>query len=276
MLLARFLCFSRRTVSFSGIAGALLTLQAFPNEAKACDCAFAEHVAPSEDDKVVPTNTKIWTNAFGCRDAVLQKQGGIPIPVNRTQFGDVVVFEPMMELEIGSTYELTNCTALMAPTPFTVTEGPDTTPPPLPLFTMGETHSSGGLFSSCGEEFYVPLEAKYEGAVLVLDVANKSTLNPQALSGEPVDAFFAGDTPLVGYEICGANNWNFDEDGDAVNTRLGVFDLAGNFSGMTPAQTVEAGCTCSTVGTSTTKGYGPVFAALVLVGLSRMRKKTRR
>lgn len=260
---------------FTVLAASALAIASFPNVASACSCAAPEHFAPSITEKNVPTNTKIWTTTFGCTEPVLQKQGGATVPVTVTQIENVTVIQPSSELELGSTYEVTNCGFFAEKPIFTVTEGPDTTPPPVPTYTLGDTTASGSSFSSCGEDLYVPLEVKFNDTLLVLDIAGRSTLDVQKLNGDIADAFFRDDNPLVGNSTCATFNWNFDEDGDAANVRLGAFDLAGNFSGMTPAQTVEAGCTCSTAGASSTNGHGPVFAALALVGISRMRKKTR-
>lgn len=266
----------RSNFSFPRIVGlvavALATLSS-PQIASACDCAFAEHTVPSSNDKNVPTNTKIWSSAFGCTAPVLQKKDGTMVSFTTTKIENVTVIQPDADLELGSTYELTNCGNFAAPTTFTVTEGPDTTPPPPPVFTLGETKASGGSWSSCGEELYVPLDVTFEGALLVLDIAGRSQFDPQKISGDAVDTFFREDKPLVGNAICGPNNWNFDEDGDAIGTRLGAFDLAGNFSGMAPPQTVEAGCTCSTVGGYSATDKGQTIAVLTLLGLSILRKK---
>jgi len=270
--------FLRSNVSFPRILGLVaVTLAALgsPKDASACDCAFPERTVPTQNDKNVPTNTKIWSNAFGCTAPVLQKKDGTMVPFTITKIENVTVIHPDADLELGSTYELTNCGTFSPPTTFTVTEGPDTTPPLPPVFTLGETRASGGSWSSCGEELYVPLDVTFEGALLLLDIAGRSTFDPQAISGTPVDAFFREDTPIVGNAICGPGNWNFEEDGDAIGTRLGAFDLAGNFSGMAPPQTVEAGCTCSTVGAASTNQYGHALAIMALFGLARMRNKKR-
>ncbi len=265
--------FRHSFVATAAISGLTLTILGAPARATACDCAFAQVVSPTAMDKGVPTNTKIWTNFGGCDQAVVQKQGGMPVATTISHFGNITVIQPNADLEMGSTYEVTNCNGFPnVITTFTVTEGPDTTPPDKPTFTMGETQSSGSSFSSCGEELYVPLEVKYQGTLLVLDVAGRSTLDPKTFTGKPVDAFFSGNEPLVGYAICASNNWDFDKDGDAVNTRLGAFDLAGNFSGMTDPLTVEPSCTCTTVG-AFSQGNGYAIAGLAVVSIAAMRRK---
>ncbi len=254
------------------VVGISLAAASFSTAAEACDCAIAEPTVPNTTDTKVPANTKIWTTQFGCDQAVLQKADGTPVPTTFTQFGRTGVIKPNADLEMGVTYELTNCNGFPSViSTFTVTEGPDTTPPEKPVFTMGETKSSGSSLSSCGEELYVPLEVSHQGTVLVLDVAGRSTLDPQTLTGKPVDAFFPSDTPLIGHAICSSHNWDFDTDGDAVNTRLGAFDLAGNFSGMTDPLTVEPSCTCTTPGkASSGNGYA---IGVVAVGLAVMRTR---
>lgn len=266
----RWICSARAIFVGLGLASAV---GSFSQSTAACDCAFAQVVSPTAMDKSVATNTKIWTNFGGCDQAVVQKQGGMPVAATISRFGSITVIQPNADLEMGSTYEVTNCGgSATVVTTFTVSEGPDTTPPEKPTFTMGETQSSGSSFSSCGEELYVPLEVKYQGTLLILDVAGRSTLDPQTFTGKPVDAFWPGDTAIVGYGACLSNNWDFDKDGDAVNTRLGAFDLAGNFSGMTEPFSVEPSCTCTAVG-GLPQGNGYAIAGLALMGIAAIRRK---
>ncbi len=266
----RRICSARAIVAGIGLASAI---GSFSQSTAACDCEFPRVTLPITGDKNVPTNTKIWINAWGCEQAIVQKQGGMPVATTASRFGNITVIQPAADLEMGSTYEVTNCNGLSSVvTTFTVTEGPDTTAPEKPTFTIGETQSSGSSFSSCGEELYVPLDVKYQGAVLVLDVAGRSTLVPETFTGEPVDAFFPGNKPLVGYAICSSNNWDFDKDGDAVNTRLGAFDLAGNFSGMTEPFSVEPSCTCTAAGESA-ESNGYAIGGLAMMGIAAIRRK---
>jgi MYXO-CTERM domain-containing protein len=270
MLLSRLNSSFRGFAAFTSLAFSLLVC---PKKASACECGFAERVIPSANDKNVPTNTKIWTNGIGCEQASLRKNDGTEVPTTVAQLGRITIIQPTAELELGATYEVGNCASLLEPTAFTVTEGTDTTPPEVPTFTLGEPKSSGSTFSSCGEELYVPVDVKYEGALLILDVAGRSTFDPKTFTGKPVDEFFPGDKVIVGDEICWKNNWDFEADGDAINTRFGAFDLAGNFSGMSAPAEVEAGCTCTAAGATSANGGGYALAGLALLGLSRIRRK---
>ena len=89
-----------------------------------------------------------------------------------------------------------------------------------------------------------------------------------------VDLFFPEDQPLVGNQVCGTSNWSFEESGDAVSTRLGAFDYAGNFSGWSAPEDIGAGgCGCAVVGADSGPrgGYGVFAAALAALAVLRRR-----
>lgn len=251
-------------------------LVASPARALTCLPCISHHVAPTAADSQVPSNTKIWTDT-DCTGGVLTKQGGMPVSISLFQIGDVQVLQPDTELEIGATYELTDCNGDPdgVLTSFTVGTGPDTKPPLAPIFEAGETEQSSDLeplfVDACGKTEIVQLDVITDGSMLVLDIARHSTFDANTMSGAPVDFFFPNESALVGRGGC-TQNWNFDEKGDAVGTRLGAFDLAGNFSGMSETQTIDLGCSyVAPVVANSTRYAWMMVCGVVWVRLRRKR-----
>jgi MYXO-CTERM domain-containing protein len=257
------------------LTGALASFAAVP-DAAACDCISPSEILPTSSSTDVPSNTKVWLLEPGCSTPKLRKSDGIPVTTSITTVGRVTVLHPDAALEEGSTYEVLGC--LEANTPistFTVTGGPDTEPPPAPSFSASNPESGSGDFSSCGSYEYVPLVVDKKDRLLALDIAARTTLDPKAVSGDVAYLFFPTQSPIVGSKTCGPSSWDFETDGEAVNTRLGAFDLAGNFSGWGEAETIDTGCGCEVAGANSRPANGYALAGLALAALALVRRRLR-
>lgn len=240
-------------------------------EAAACDCGGRGGAQPSSTSTKVPTNTKVWM-LQPCDSPIVRNINGADVPGSVTTLGGLRVFHPDAPLEVGSTYEIIGCFDFQLAT-FTVNEGPDEEPPPKPAVTPLDAESgSGGVFDSCGgESEYVPLLASRTDVILTLDIAGRAELDPEAVNGEVSDVFLPNHRPLVGSADCETFNWDFENDGPAVDTRLGAFDYAGNFSGWSEPKTVEGACGCEVAGADRSHGYG--ILALGVLGIAALRRR---
>jgi len=261
------------------LASALAALAAFvalaagPPEAAACDCGFFQGAEPSVNSQKVPTNTKVWVTRTACDAPALQKiDDGTFVPGIATTMSEVQVFHPSEPLELGSTYAALDCDGTSIST-FTVNEGPDNDPPPRPTVSTLNPESNPGDFSSCGGYEYVPLIAEQTDMILTLDIAGRATLDPKEVSGAVEDLFFPTEQPLVGNAVCSSSNWTFDDEGAAVDTRLGAFDYAGNFSGWSDPETVDAGCGCEAAGAEPTPRHAYGIGALGLLAALALRRR---
>jgi MYXO-CTERM domain-containing protein len=264
------------------LASALAALTAFvalaagPPEAAACECGFSQIAEPSFNSRKVPTNTKVWITLMSCSAPTLQKiDDGTFVPGIATMMDDVQVFHPSEPLELGSTYVVFSCDGTSVTT-FTVNEGPDNDPPPRPTVSTLNPESSPGDFSSCGGYEYVPLLAEQTDMILTLDIAGRAALDPKEVSGAVLDVFFPAEQLLVGNAICSSSNWTFDDQGAAVDTRLGAFDYAGNFSGWSDPETVDAGCGCEAAGAEPTPRHAYGIGALGLLAAFALRRRCSR
>lgn len=258
-------------IRLAAVFAASAVLVALTPDAAACDCAPIEGMEPSATSKKVPTNTKVWLSRFGCGTPELRKMDGTLVPGSLTKIEGTRVFHPDAPLEMGTTYQVFDCTEEPVTT-FLVNEGEDNEPPPRPAVSPLEAESGSGDFSSCGSYEYVPLLAEQTDLILTLDIAGRASLDPAAVSGEVEDVFFPSNQLLVGNAVC-AGNWDFDTEGEATDVRLGAFDYAGNFSGWSEPETIAGGdCSCEAAGADSAPGYGIfVFGALGIAALRRRR-----
>ncbi len=257
----------------SALATVLLSLTA---PVHACDCAGPPvQVRPAPSDSSVPANTKIWIGHPGidkiaaCSSPTLKDGNDATVATTLSmlyepdkKWANVLVLTPQQPLMKGVSYKLVDCDVYGqgGHTTFTVSSGPDEQAPAIPGVTAGEI--TEGSMGSCGDEFYSTMNVQHDGALLVLDVAGQSALESAVPSGTVNDVFATnGEKIVVGNVICGRHNWDFDEDGDATGVRFGSFDLAGNFSGWSAAQTIETGCGCRLAG-APSGGIGGRLAAL--------------
>lgn len=268
------------------VTTAALSCTIAPAAADACECVIHPAlVRPSSQDSVVPTNTKIWlegstVDAMECGAEALTDSSNVPIPVDRHElsatngaYAEAVVLIPQQPLIEGESYAL-SCELYGQPVEetFTVTAPADDVPPVVLDVSIGDLESAGSEFDSCGDTDFAEVQVQHDGAVIVLDIAGQSQLEPTDPTGSVADVF-AGDRLIVGGEVCGRDhNWDFDDDGDATDVRFGVFDLAGNFSGWTPPEDISS-CGCRLPGAS----RGPAGAsAFGLVGIMLLLARRRR
>jgi MYXO-CTERM domain-containing protein len=262
------------SIRLAAALAALTAVLAGAPEAAACECAGRGGAQPSSTSTKVPTNTKVWMLQMACNGPTVRNINGADVPGSVTTLRELRVFHPDAPLEVGSTYEIIGCFDNQLAT-FTVNEGPDEEPPPRPAVTPLDAESgSGGAFSSCGGEYeYVPLLASRTDVILTLDIAGRADLNPEAVNGEVSDVFLPNHRPLVGSADCEAFNWDFENDGPAVDTRLGAFDYAGNFSGWSEPKTVEGACGCEAAGADPARSHGYGLLALGVLGLAALRAR---
>ncbi|RYE94225.1 MAG: hypothetical protein EOO75_02505, partial [Myxococcales bacterium] len=125
-------------------------------DASACDCALPSEVLPNRASTSVPSNTRVWVYAPGCSPQLVTDEGAV-VPTNGSALslpgGPVTVLTPGAELTVGASYRVTGCPELLDAS-FTVTAGPDTTPPPPPGFAVGESYASNDAKDSCGQTAY--------------------------------------------------------------------------------------------------------------------------
>ncbi|RYE94226.1 MAG: hypothetical protein EOO75_02510 [Myxococcales bacterium] len=197
-------------------------------DASACSCEpQAGLMQPNSQTTAVPSNTRVWLRkkSFCGETPTLRAADGAAVAVTHAFVNQALVLSPTAPLTPGTSYTVEGCTNVNDTT-FTVTEGPDTTPPPAPSVTPGQTRreladgTCGGVLYT---ELTVPLPA--ENTMLALDVAGRAQPDPV----KALDLFFATDQPYVGYQLCQAN-WNPTRSGEATAVRLLAFDLAGNTS----------------------------------------------
>jgi MYXO-CTERM domain-containing protein len=259
----------------AALASALASFAVAP-EAAACDCIPTNEALPTSSSANVPSNTKIWLLQPGCATPTVRKTDGTPVITSTTTVGAVTVLHPDALLEEGSTYEVTGCFGDgTLVTTFTVTAGPDTEPPPAPTFSASNPESSSGGFSSCGSYEYVPLVVDKKDVLLALDIAGRTTLDPKAVSGDVAYLFFPTQSPIVGSMTCGPSTWDFETEGEAIDTRLGAFDLAGNFSGWGEEEAIDSGCSCEVAGANSSPANGCALAGLGLAALALVRRRSR-
>jgi hypothetical protein len=260
-----------------------------PRDARACECVEQPlEMRPGPADAEVPSNTKIWLTGSSyalseCESAAIEDSTGQSIgftpsflaePANR--YRKLMVLTPADPLTVGETYRLTGCESHAFDAPelrFTVNADADTSAPAVPSVTAQEPVRDGSSNSSCGEAEYVPMDIDHGGAIALLDIAAESNLAPVSPSGTVTDVFFGTDY-VVGSQICGRHNWDFEEEGDATDVRFAVFDLAGNFSGWSDPQDVETGCACRVEpGRSGSEGRASALVlALLALGAGAVRR----
>jgi MYXO-CTERM domain-containing protein len=256
---------------WTAAAALSLAVLAQPTEANACSCSLPEVTLLPNGS--APPNTKLWiVGQDECLLPILSDGNGNEVSFERADLGRrLSVLTPNEQLVDGATYRL-RCddNPIAQATTFTVSGDADTSAPPVPAVDVGDVESSGGDGSSCGESETAELSVDHDGNIVVLDIAGLTTLDPEAMSGDVLDAF-TGNGHYIGNPTCMPINWSFDEDGDATGVRVATFDLAGNFSGWSDGQEVDGGCSVSARPAKGKAGFGVLFLLGFAVGLRRKR-----
>ena len=269
--------------------GMLTAVLGLDGSAQACSCAAQETelLVPADGDVDVPTNARIWVGAatFGGFDAgdaemllVLRDSAGDDVTVT---FGEVwgnnqlvAVLTPDEALLPGETYaiELQDSEVLGT---FSVGDGPDDTPPAIPVETDRHAEVServAGMESSCGPTDIVEITVESEGFLVVANITGMDDLDTDAVDGHVSDVTLDG-VLVLGSAGC-IWSWPDAEPQASTDVQWGTFDIAGNFSGWNTPATIElpsAGCSCNASGT----GSAPSTAAgmaLLLAAWLRLRR----
>jgi uncharacterized protein (TIGR03382 family) len=264
-----------------GFALALLV----PTAALACSCpvpgADGFTVAPVDGATGVPTNTRVWVVSAVPGTLVLEG-GGERVGGRITHVGGVAtVLTPERELQQRTSYVLIGVDArgdTPLDTTFTTGDGPDADPP--------EVDASPGRVIAedegpCGPVYLAGFTVRTQGALLaVADVGGGATLDPAGPSGTVSGSL----SPLqqhaelepersvdLGSTLCG-QSWPGAAPGASTTVRFGAFDLAGNFSGWSPALTAKfpeaSGCSAGGV-----PGWPALLALLALTRLRTCRNR---
>lgn len=219
-------------------------------------------VAPPRRAVDVPTDTLIWIDArnaelhAGATVTVLVDEAGQRVGLGEsstitTNLGDVTVLRPLRLLQRDMDYGLWQCDereCLYELTKFHTGMGGAEGRPEVPAVTELR-EAQGGLV----------VDFEFSGVLVVS--RNRVGLDAQALAGEVVMLGLPEqDVPLV-------------LDRRVVAAKLGVFDLAGNFSGFTPLLDLDreaSGCgACDVRGTAS----GGVLLVIGVVLLGRRRRR---
>jgi len=277
------------------------------NLAWACSCPAGGPgflIAPKNGQSDVPTDAKIWiqeppvpnSQAHLPRTLTLLDSEGNLVTTQRSQLHQwgytgpypiVTIFSPTTALRSGMTYtiqleDLRSATLDLRSTTFTVTAserlGADSFPSK-PVAQLESVFVSDPDFnSSCGPAYYGSYQIPLNQAVLgVLDVAGHKDNLLFSGSGPSgiVDGMSLTGSFYVGKMAC-SHTWLGAAPRASTRVRFGLFDISGNFSGWSDAQTLSlpaplngGGCT----GRSTTTTDAGVWF-LPAVGLWRRRKKS--
>lgn len=254
-------------------AFALLTALGLPGASYACTCAVAPSESYPADGATVPSNAKFWLSwprAF--RNLSPERQHRVPSSVRwhgglgPSVTADDVVLAHRLVGPAGETIPLGVSTLLIGrgqrpayfvlsptrplapgvhtlqvlyPSPgsqnvsVTVERRALTAPPDVPRVEFLPLSTPVGA-GSCSHGFYFSFHAPHRGIVTVLGL----TREVRALPERPgwVSDVFDSAVGTVGSATC-RSNWDF-RDGPIV-TRVGAFDIAGNFSGWSDAVHLE-------------------------------------
>ncbi|MCH9682879.1 MAG: hypothetical protein K0V04_15690 [Deltaproteobacteria bacterium] len=124
---------------------------------------------------------------------------------------------------------------------FTVNTPADADPPALPDIAVGDTMAQE--FENEFVGYSMDVEGQFEG-ILLVDIGQETTLDPEALEGEV--GVVSVDTDFVIGHAC-VPTWADAQPGDSTTLAFASFDLAGNFSGWTepePVTVEDQGCQC--------------------------------
>lgn len=255
------------------VAFALLTALGLPGASYACTCAVAPSESYPADGATVPSNAKFWLSwPRAIRNLSPERQHRVPSSVRwhgglgPSVTADDVVLAHRLVGPAGETIPFGVSTLLVGrgqrpayfvlsptrplgaglhtlqvlyPSPgshnvsVTVERRALTAPPDVPRVEFLPLSTPVGA-GSCSHGFYFSFHAPHRGIVTVLGL----TREVRALPERPgwVSDVFDSTVGTVGSAPC-RSNWDF-RDGP-IFTRVGAFDIAGNFSGWSDAVHLE-------------------------------------
>lgn len=246
----------------AGVLGGVLLASALavlaPRSARACSCVRIDLLEPRDGSSDVPTNAKIWyvptTEIDGTTYRLVGPAGDVAVDAASfvADFPSPAftgwVFTPRAPLTPGARYRFHVCRtpdSCVAGEGFTVgTRRAEAASLPTVL-SRKATYIPGVLNSSCGPNpvRIVDFSFAWDGIVLLWDVDGKNTFSATNLGpllrygmsrrlyefvmGVPIGSSFCTEWPSVPYMPK-----------PEAQVRFGVLDVAGNFSGWTPAEVV--------------------------------------
>jgi hypothetical protein len=236
-----------------------------------------------------PQNTRIWIGAakHGLAGsapegaAVTLSGAGGAVAITQTKidtlakldeaegvytFNDLWVLSPEEPLPAGEYSVRVDDARLLT---FTVGAWVDDVAPPVPEVVAIDYEISAG-----GDVRVAWIELARSEDIVVIEREGGATLDPEGLEGGVADAFEGG---MIGFGAgrC-VSNWDA-EVGDATRIRLGAFDHAGNFSGLSPWIDLEMrrfGCECAAAPDERRLPAHLLFGALLLGRRRRSRRPT--
>ena len=273
---------THRALFTIAVMAAGLTLAA---PAYACSCASEDTqiLAPANGEAGVPRNTRVWvgsgvSGSGGASGLELLDSLGDPVPATVTEvWGNndrISVLAPDDLLVAGETYTL-ELDEFEIVGEFTVGDDTDDVPPEVPLELDRESSASSrtpGMESSCGPTDMVTLVVDPTGHVLVAEVEGWDGLDVEAIDGGASEVSLDG-VLEIGSAGC-VWSWPDAEPNASTTVRWGAYDIAGNFSGWSPEESISipsAGCSCSAGGEGARSGAAALLLALMVLSVRRWR-----
>jgi MYXO-CTERM domain-containing protein len=267
---------------------ALLTMAALagPRAALGCSCIapILSWTAPPDGADDLPINTKIWVahpmrylereDHWLCAELRGPDGGVVKGSCSTIETVDglgVTVFHPADELEPDTVYtaEIWSGLWTMETGNWRDVEVPE---PPEVVDNEGISEALYWEGTDCGADHGAMLHAHFDGMLLVLDVADAETLDGERIEGGVAtvsvsDHVFAGES-----NSCRGSSWPEAVPLASTTVQLGVFDIAGNFSGFGDPIDVHvppSGCRCTHSAGGTGGGVAGLALALLLLAVRR-------
>lgn len=265
-----------------------------PGTASACSCMEpgATFLNQPEDGATgVPTNALIWVGGSQTRGLFdgetqhpieLVDPEGVALPGTegrlRSTNDTIDVFTPDLLLAANTTYEVRVADQVLST--FTTGSSTDDEPPAVPAETDRHTWSNpADPFgrTSCG-----PTPASHgvsltwdmgdDSVLVLLDRDGLADVDTDLIEGSASGLAPHGSVSMGNGFVCGGDTWPEARLGAETDVQYGSFDLAGNFSGWSEAETVtvRASSGCSTAGGSAPTS---LIAMLALLGLVAVRRR---
>lgn len=259
-----------------------------PSPAEACSRSFGSGIVlPEMRATDVPRNVTLFLGNGHIGDATeaevierfdLLDPDDVPVPFTVTSLSSpeslrLLVVRPAELLAPGTQYRLAaeSSNALV----FTTGDDVDEEAPSPPVETGRTTRSvvlAPGVVNTCvdGSEYeFAILDVESDGALVVLNIDDRTTLDELALDGR------VGQFTEDAFVMINASNWPDIAPSATTRVRLGAFDLAGNFSGWSDPIEVTLpprGCSCES---SIVDARASAWTLAALLGVAPRRRRTR-
>lgn len=264
--------------------GTVLFVSASP--ARACSYDTKGWALPTMESRV-PANTRIWfyveayfRDESHTRESVMLKDAEgrvVPTQFERVLLGDTVfprtlyVLTPLEPLLVGSEYQAG--AEGLSYAHFVVTDGPDLKSPRKPKEVYRGEYAQGPNKNSCGAYAIVTMAYDLENPLeelMVVALDDHDSFDPDSLSGtlfEAASPTYEGSEGLaqVDYGTTPVSGWPASNP-KIVRSRVGTFDLAGNFSGWSEPTTIALPSTSDDCAV-TAPGLGGAGSSLMAIGM---------